>query len=569
MKTIGIDLGEDSVKIVELVQNKKSLSIHSLFEKKLSAQSNSQDRELESIEFIRSLFAKNDDSKNIFIMAIRQEKATVRKKTFPFSDRLKIQKSLSFEMEEDIPFDPDHCIFDYKTLQYVGHSAETLAIAVPKVHIEKIISLAKDFGIVLKLVTLEGFAFANLIEAWDEIPTFTDDKLNTLNDLILKPEKDTDLNSKFKKSADIYLNIGHKKTLLCAKINNRVVFIRSLMWGADSVIQELVKRYQIPYIEAQKNLQTTASLYLSKSNQSFEESNVSHLIEKCLRDMVRDLQMSFLEIESELHAEISSLYFTGGFSQLPHLGAFLTQQLEVPCNPVQLLNSYLNTSSQGIGTNLSEEKINAQFCVAAGIAIEGFKKPKNPALQFLKGDFLNQNSFLKTFWQNWGSLAQVGLAALVVLFSWTYFRESFSTELNDKGSEAITNQAKNVIKLPKKMANEKGVKKYIAQHRKQAQEMKIINRAAQMNSALDLLKKLSDVTPAKDQAKIDVQQISIADDEIKISGYANSPREISLLTSQLSTLSINRKVKEEPTNLSVIANRVAFSLSFKTDRGLN
>ena len=378
MKAIGIDLGEDSVKIVELVQNKKNLTIQSIFEKKLTAQSSSHDKEIESIEFLRSLFSKADLTQVTFVMAIRQEKATIRKKVFPFSDRIKIQKSLSFEMEEDIPFDPDMCIFDFKTIQYVGNSSETLSIAVPKTHIEKIISLAKDFGIDLKIVTLEGFAFANLIEDWWMAPPVAEDSLLNLNQGEAKSQK----------SAEIFLNIGHKKTLLCAKVNSRVVFTRSLMWGADFIIQDLMERYQLPYIEAQKNLQTSASLYLKKTDLSFEQVNISALIEKSLRDLVRDLQMSFLEIESELNASIAAVYFTGGFSQLPHLGAYLTQQLEVSCNPVNLMGNYMTAP---INTPIAENRIVAQFGTAVGIAIEAFKKPKNPSLQFLKGDFLNEN----------------------------------------------------------------------------------------------------------------------------------------------------------------------------------
>jgi general secretion pathway protein L len=555
MKAIGIDLGEDSVKIVELVQNKKNLTIQSISEKKLSAQGSGHDKELETIEFLRGVFGKTDTTQVTFVMAIRQEKATIRKKTFPFSDRIKIQKSLSFEMEEDIPFDPDMCIFDFKTIQYIGNSSETLSIAIPKTHIEKIISLAKDFGIELKIVTLEGFAFANLIEDWWVAPPVAQDSLISIAEGEVKSQK----------AAEIFLNIGHKKTVLCAKINNRMVFTRSLMWGADFIIQDLVKRYQLPYIEAQKMLQTSASLSLNKAELNFEQANVAALIEKSLRDLVRDLQMSFLEIESELNSSIATVYFTGGFSQLPHLGAYLTQQLEVACNPVNLMGHYMQAP---INTSIPENKIIAQFGTALGIAIEAFKKPKNPALQFLKGDFINQNGFVKAFWNDWGKLLQVSAAALVVLFSWAYFRESFTLDLNDKGTEAISSKAKSVAKLPRKQANEKGVKKYITEHKKQAQEMKALNQLSTMNSAMDVLKKISDSSPDKEQSKIDVTHLSIIDDTVKISGYANSPREVTLLSTKLTALSSNNKVSEEPTNLGVVPNRVSFSLSFKTDRGI-
>lgn len=122
--------------------------------------------------------------------------------------------------------------------------------------------------------------------------------------------------------------------------------------------------------------------------------------------------------------------------------------------------------------------------------------------------------------------------------------------------------------LPKKQANEKGVIKYIKDHKKHTQELKLISQIASMNSAMDILKKISLQAPSKDQAKIDLMQFNIKDDLVQISGYANSPREISLLTEKLSSLSINNKINQDPTTLVALPNRVAFALSFKTDRGL-
>ncbi len=558
MKAIGIDLGEDSVKVVELHQSKRIVQILSVFEKKLTPLGTAHDKELESIEFIRQLFSRTDASTTTFVMAVRQDKATVRKKMFPFSDRIKIQKSLPFEMEEDIPFDTENCIFDFKTIQYVGNSCETLSVAVPKVHIEKIISLAKDFGINLKVVSLEGFAFANLIEDWWSTPPVAPYSLLSLDEA-------NENKSQAKKPADVFLNIGHKKTLLCARVNGRVVFIRSLMWGADLIIQQIAARNQMPYIEAQRYLQTEATLHLTKNNQKFDASNITLLIEKSLRDLVRDLQMSFLEIESELNATISEVYFTGGFSQLPHLGAYLTQQLEVACNPVNLL---ANNSLIAEGVDLQNHQAAARFSIAVGVAIEAFKKPKNPALQLLKGEFLSQSGFIKNLWQDWGKVVQTAGAALIILFVWTHLRESFSTQLNEKTTEALETQARSVAKLPRRQANERGVKKYISDRKKQSLEMNALSQFAEMNSALDILRKISEAAPGKEQSKIDVTQLSVVDNQVKISGYANSPREVTLLSTKLSSLSINNKVTEDPTTLGVMPNRVAFSLSFNTERGV-
>lgn len=559
MRSIGIDLGEDSVKIVELIHNKKHVMVQSLFEKRLSPLLNQQDKEIECIEFIRDVLSKNDFSNAQFVMTIKQDRATVRRKTFPFSDRIKIQKSLSFEMEEDIPFDPDNCLFDYKVIRYSGSSADTLSIAVPKTHIEKIVQLAKDFNIQLKIISLEGFAFTNLLEHWDQSPP-EDLDIPSLDQM--SSDNDSEKNPLHSR---IFLNIGHKRTLLAARIQGRVVFIRSLMWGADTVIQEIIKRYQLPYSEAQKVLEKNASFHLVKAHLSYEESSLTSLIEKCLKDLVRDLQMSFLELESELKAEVSEISMTGGFSQIGNLGGFLTQQLEVPCNPVNLIQNYLPPQIQN-APNFNA--ISAEYALAVGIALESYKRPRNPAIQFLKGEFADENSFIKTYWEKWGSLTQILAAAVVVFFAWTTLRESFSIQLNDKGTEALETQAKNVAKLPRKQANEKGIKKYISENKKRSQELKAVEHVLQMNSALDVLKKISESAPNKEQTHIDVIQLDITDSRVFLTGYANSPREVTLLNQKLSSLSINKTVREENTPLAPTPNRVAFALSFNIDRGI-
>src|SRR4051812_10324673 len=107
MRAIGLDIGDYSVKIVELVQNKKNIHINQIQEKALSQNISKADKELEVIEFVRAFASSGDYSQVRWVIAVPQDQVTTRFKSFPFSDRVKIQKSISFEMEEDIPFDTD------------------------------------------------------------------------------------------------------------------------------------------------------------------------------------------------------------------------------------------------------------------------------------------------------------------------------------------------------------------------------------------------------------------------------------------------------------------------------
>jgi len=553
MRSIGVDIGDYSVKIVELVQNKKSVYINQYQEKVLSQNVTKEDKELEVIEFIRSFIASGDYAQDRWVIAVPQSKATTRFKSFPFSDRLKIQKSLAFEMEEDIPFDADTCVFESKVVQTTGPAADILATAIPRNHVEDIVDLASNFGVDIYAVSVEGLAFANLIENWDAPPPSLPANLTL------------DESQKPKKYIQVVLNIGHKSTLLTAYENNRLVFTRSLFWGANQLIQEIIKKNSISYIEAVKILQSQATILLNKDNASFDQSQTSGIITKSVRDLTRDIQMTLLELQSEFNADITALQFTGGLSPLPNLGAFLTQNLEVACNPIQLLQNY---SSQLIASPEQMAIIESRFSSAVAIALEGLKKPRNPAINLLKGDFAKQNKGLQNLWENWGNIIQIGAAALVVLFVWTSLRNSFSTTLYEKGSEAVTEQAKAVARLPKRQANEKGVRKYIKDNKKKITELKKVSEVAQMNSALDILKKVSEAAPARAQVKVDIMRFNVRDDVVQIVGYAESPQDVLKLSQGLKSLATDGNVTNQPAGLSVMPNRTSFNLSFKADRGI-
>lgn len=554
MRSIGLDIGEHSVKIVELNQNKKNISILQLQEKILNPNLSGHDKELEVIEFVRAFLATGDYSQSRWIIAVPQDQVTTRFKTFPFSDRLKIQKSLSFEMEEDIPFDTDLCVFDAKMIQTQGMMADVLANAIPKNHVEKVLDLAASCGFQPHLVTIEGLAFANLVEEWDlPIPSVSESMQLTDS----QPQK---------KSVQVLLNIGHKKTLFTAYENGRLIFVRSLYWGASQLLEEIIKKNQCTMIEAVHVLRTQGTVLLSKQGATFEQTQISNTLSKSLRELVRDLQMTVLELQSEYNAEVLQLNFTGGGSLLPNLGGFLTQHLEIACNPISLLQAY-SSSLLSFTTAENAFQMEVRFATAFALAIEGFKKPRNPPLNLLKGEFAKQNDQLKIFWESWGASIQIAAAALVVLFVWAFFRDSFSTELLTKGEEAITTQAKSTARLPKKQANESGIKKYIRENKKKAADLKLVSQVAKMNSALELLKKVSESAPSKEQVKIDLVSFTVKDDLVQMTGYAGSPRELTTLSKNLESVAIGA-ITQQPATLPSQANKVTFNISFKTDRGL-
>jgi general secretion pathway protein L len=281
-----------------------------------------------------------------------------------------------------------------------------------------------------------------------------------------------------------------------------------------------------------------------------------------VRELVRDLQLSILEFKSEFNAHILNLGLTGGTSQIQNLGPFLTQMLELPVNRVACLQFFPNTLFE------KNPQADAKLGLALGLAVEGLKKPRNPAINFMRGEFAKQNYQLQAFWEKWGKTVQVGIAALVVLFIYTNLRESFSLSLADRGQEVLKTQAKTVAHLSGKSASDAGIRKYIRENKKRAADLKTLSNVAGMNSALDILKKVTDATPAKSAVAIDVRKLDIAENQVTVEGYLASARDVNFLQQSLTNITADGRVTAKSSTLSPLANKTAFAFTFQVDRGI-
>jgi general secretion pathway protein L len=547
MKSIGIDVGSNSIKVVEVQSTSKGIQVVQFFEHIIGA-TPGYDPELEIIEFLRSISNRYDHNQTRFIYGLRQDRVSIRNKFFPFNDRLKIFKSLPFELEEDIPFSPDNAIFDAKIIRTVGGGAEVLACAAPKIHVQAAINRAQDAGMEPFLISAEGTAYANVFEHWNEAPPAL--AAAALMDQDTKPPRHIHL----------VLSMGHSRTLVSAFEGNSLVGVRSILWGGKNIAEAIVQKYEIPYVEALKELQTKAFILTSKKGATFDQVTFSETIAKSVREMVRDLQLSILEMKSEFNANLMSIALTGGASQIQNLGAFLTQLLEVPVNKVAILEQFPNVLFDRSTQN------SAKLGVALGLALEGFKKPRNPPLNFMRMEFAKQNHRMKAFWEKWGHTVQIAGAALVVLMTYTYLREQFALSLTERSQEVLKTQAKSVAKLTGKNASESGIRKYIRENKKRAADLKTLSSVASMNSAMDIMNKISNATPAKNAITLDVHSLVIRDAQVIMTGYASSPREVSLLQQSLTNIASDGRIKTQTAAMPAIPNKTAFSFSFTVDR---
>lgn len=548
MKSVGIDIGSSSIKVVEIQTGTKGLQV-TRFQEHSLGNNPAHDTSLEVIEFLRQLSSTYDQSVRI-VFGLRQEQVSVRNKLFPFADRQKILKSLPFELEEDLPFSNETAVYDAKIIRTLGSSAEILACATPKTRVAEALQKMSDGGLDVSILSAEGIAFANCFEEWDAPISSAP-----------PPSVEIDATAVITKKISLQVVIGHTRTLVCAFDGSLIVGVRSILWGAKNIAEAIMKRYEIPYVEALKEMQTKAFILPSKEGASYDQIVFSDTIAAQLKDLAKDLKISILEFSSELSAHISEIGISGGGSSILNIHAYLTQQLEYPVNRTALLSRF-NTSFE------KTAEIESKIGVALGLAIEGLKKPRNPALNFMRGEFTKQNTSLKLFWEKWGTSVQIGAAAFVLFSVYSYFRDDFSTSLADRTTEVLKSQAKVVAKLPAKSQNDTGIKKYIREQKKRTAEMMTLSGLARMNSAMDVLKKINDSIPVKTSITLDVYRLAINEDQVLIEGIVANPTQLPILERAMINVSTGKLNKLQPTTGSKKPG-VPFAYSFPVDRGIS
>ncbi len=186
----------------------------------------------------------------------------------------------------------------------------------------------------------------------------------------------------------------------------------------------------------------------------------------------------------------------------------------------------------------------------------------------MRGEFAKENHQMKMFWEKWGHTAKVLAASMIVLFIYTSLRESFSLGLADRTQEVLKDQAKSVANLKGKSASENGIRKYIRDNKKRAADLKTLASVANMNSALDVMKKINDAAAGKTTLTLDVHQLHVEDSQVTMQGYVSSPQEMTLLQQSLTNITTDGKVNSQRSTLGPSWVRLLFSFTFNVDRGV-
>lgn len=560
MRSIGIDIGRYSIKVAVVESHHGSYVVEDYFESTFSSDI-THDPYIHTLEVLRRLAANYDPANTKFTLALPQASVCTRYKNFPFKERFKIVKSIAFELEDDIPYDQDEAVFDAKVLGVDSKSSEVLAVASPHEHVRQLLHICEEAGIDPDVISMEASAVANLIESWWEPP-----KDRAAQELEVSDEAksdDEDESSSFMDRQNIgalklLVHIGHSKTLITAYANSQLVATHSISYGGRDIVKAISDKYSLSYPEALKTFQEKGFLLTSKKGASKDQIYFSDCITDSLGHVVNETKRFLLSLHADFQFELDSLHLSGGVSQLLNIGAYFTQQFEVAVNPYKHSQRHTNIQCE------ISDSFEYRGGLAVGLAIEGIKLARNPAINFRQAELGKQNQNWNFIYEKWGKAIQVASLAMVSLFLYAPAKSYFAGKMLDSVKADLKKETK-AQNLRGRTARGSGLKRHIRQMKSRAKSQEKLSKLSDMNSALDVLNKISKAAPSKDLVKLDIQKIELKNSDLRLEGYVKDQAQLKIMDNMIRNLSSGGFQKVRP-GIKSVNGKLSFGYTLKINR---
>lgn len=544
MISVGVDIGTYSIKIAEVEATSKSYAIRRVQEYPLSMDP-TRDRKIETIDILRTVFGQYDVSNTQFVFSIPERFISSRLLHFPFRERFKIQKAMAIQLEDEMPLTQEEAVFDAKIARFVGKGADVLAVAVLKEKLHDVLSLAHDCGVEPMVISANGMGLNNLFESWMDPPKENPAAVQEI------PAP---------RNADLVLNIGHSSTEILVHAEGALIAVRDLDWGAKNIAEAIGQKYGLNNVQAMRELQAKGFVILDKSQASKEQQAFSQVIESSLQTLVSNLRMKMLELQSEFNLQWTKGLMVGGGSQLKNMGAFLTQNFQIA------FNRYKQFENHPIVPFDVSAQLELVSGTAIGLAIEGLKRPRNPAVNFLKGEMAKQSQAFTAIWNQWGHTIQIAAAAFVAFFIYAVIRDSLAMSLLDASDRALRTQAEAVAGIKGRQATASRIQRFITSQEKLERNRKQAESVKRLNSALDVLDLVNASLPPKQNVVLEIKRFSVDNDSAEIHGYTGSTRERDLINKSLARAARGGKVEPITSRIQTPAGKVGFAFRFNVQR---
>ncbi len=304
-KILGIDIGDSSIKFVQVEKPLRGNATIRAIEKKNPISENGNKPEISLLikESLEEYQLFSDD----YTVSIPSGKTLVREVNLPFRERSKIEKIIKFNIEQNIPFQPDEIIADFEIKKSSSGKNNVVAYIVKKNDIKKYLEIFESAGIEPKVITFSPYCIGKILKNKD----ISDDEVFAI------------------------LHIESHSASVTVYNEGVPCFFRKFESALNSSIEKIAQSKNISFDDAQK-------LFLSsESAESSESEEVGKIVEQLAEKISSDVLVSLASYESK-HSDqkISRIFVSGEGASVMMLKEKIREFTAIPAELVDCLPAF-------------------------------------------------------------------------------------------------------------------------------------------------------------------------------------------------------------------------------------
>lgn len=388
--TVGLDLGNESLKRVRLKSSFRSVEVVDYTRVELP-----QDDRLVTERMAEALgkLQGDDPTSDLLATALPGDVVTVRTIQLPFSDSKRIQQTIGFELEGQIPFSLDKVVYDYLRLAKTPEGTRMLAAICQIEQLERWLTALKSSGRDPRLLGADCLAYASLAEYLPTTRVASDD------------EEDQEPNP----GRVAIVDIGHRLTSVCVLGPGGVEFGRTLSGGGADMTARLAEAFKVDPGEAATGKRQGVSLETeSQPAMDPEQVMISDALRASVDVVVRELRQTLATHRSVAGAPVDKVWLCGGGAAVRNLDTYLAEELGVEVE--YLRPDHLDLEGIDKLCAADDPECGVSWVKALGLALHAHQGGRRGWLNLRRGPF----AFKGDFTAMRGKVLQVA-AALIIL----------------------------------------------------------------------------------------------------------------------------------------------------------
>jgi type IV pilus assembly protein PilM len=344
---VGVDIGASSIKVVQLKDSRKGMSVVRFGYAPLPPQTIIDGHIMSSgvvTEALLRIFSDNKISQRDVAVGVYGQSVIVRKITVPMMTNEELDEQISWEAEQHIPFDIKVMSIDYEVLRKRPEAGQMdlLLVAAKKDEINDFAGILREAKLRPVIVDINAFTIQNIFEQQQGLPS---------------------------DGTIALLNVGAAVSSLNIVSRGVSAFTREITNAGNAITEEIQKQCGVPYEQAE-------AYKCGGGPTQIVPQEVHQIIGQACDALAGEIQRSLdFYLATSGESEIGKIYVSGGSAYLAPLQRSIERRARVPValfDPVGSLTVDPKTVDEAALRSRA-----AQFVVALGLGLRSDKERRS------------------------------------------------------------------------------------------------------------------------------------------------------------------------------------------------